>query len=58
MLKANPPSEVEEKIRKLASAAGVPVTQFLNPFLKEIAEGRIMMVPQAQQSVQQGQKAA
>lgn len=58
MLKANPPSEVEEKIRKLASAAGVPVTQFLNPFLTEIAEGRIKMVPQAQQPIQQVAKAA
>jgi hypothetical protein len=47
-LKANPTSAVEAKIHQLA-AAGVPVTQFLNPFLTEIAEGRIKMVPQAQQ---------
>ena len=50
MLKANPPTQVEVKIRQMAAAAGVPVTQFLNPFLQEIAEGRIKMVPQAQQS--------
>ena len=52
MLKANPTSAVEAKIRKLAADAGVPVTQFLNPFLTEIAEGRIKMVPQAQQQAE------
>lgn len=49
MLKANPKAAVESKIRQLAADAGVPVTQFLNPFLTEIAEGRIKMVPQSQQ---------
>jgi hypothetical protein len=49
MLKAEPPADVEQKIRTLAAKAGLPITQFLNPFLTEIAEGRIKMVPQAQQ---------
>ncbi|MGI4884276.1 MAG: hypothetical protein ACRYFR_04885 [Janthinobacterium lividum] len=49
MLKAEPPADVEQKIRALATKAGLPVTQFLNPFLREIAEGRIRMVPEASQ---------
>lgn len=52
MLKAEPPADVEQKIRSLAAKAGLPITQFLNPFLTEIAEGRIKMVPQAQQPQQ------
>lgn len=43
MLKATPPQDVEDKIRRLAHKAGVPVTQFLTPFLTEIAEGRLVM---------------
>lgn len=52
MLKANPPENVQEKIRLMAAAAGVPVTQFLNPFIVEIAAGRIQMVPQVAQPKQ------
>jgi hypothetical protein len=49
MLKCSPPTKVEDKIRQLAAAAGMPVTQFLNPVPTEVAEGRIKMVPQARQ---------
>ena len=45
MLKASPPAHVENAIRKQAAAQGVPISQYLAPFLHAIAEGRITLVP-------------
>ena len=46
MLKCSPPTKVEDKIRQQAAALGVPITQYLNPFLALIAEGTLKLTPQ------------
>jgi hypothetical protein len=46
MLKCTLPTEVEDKIRKQAAKLGVPITNYLNPFLSMIADGTLTLVPQ------------
>jgi hypothetical protein len=45
MIKCFPAQEVEDKIRKQAAELNVPLTHYLAPFLKAIAEGRLTMEP-------------
>jgi hypothetical protein len=46
MLKCSLPIKVEDKIRQQAALLGVPITQYLNPFLTLIAEGKLTLTPQ------------
>jgi hypothetical protein len=46
MIKCSPPTEVEDNIRKQAAKLGVPLTQYLNPFLAMIAAGTLTLTPQ------------
>jgi hypothetical protein len=45
MIKCTPATEVEDKIRKQAAALNLPLTHYLAPFLKAIADGTLTMVP-------------
>lgn len=45
MLKVFPQPTTEDQIRKKAAKAGVPITQYLAPFLNAIADGTLVMVP-------------
>lgn len=44
MIKCFPAAEVEDKIRKQAAELNMPITQYLAPFLKAIADGHLTMV--------------
>ncbi|MGI4736122.1 MAG: hypothetical protein ACRYG7_13175 [Janthinobacterium lividum] len=44
MIKCTPATEVENKIRKQAAELNLPLTQYLAPFLKAIADGTLTMV--------------
>lgn len=46
MLKLYPPGPVEDAIRKEAADLGIPITQYLAPFLKAIADKQLMLTPQ------------
>jgi hypothetical protein len=45
MIKCFPATEVEDKIRKQAAELNVPLTQYLVPFLKAIADGQLTLSP-------------
>jgi hypothetical protein len=45
MLKVFPATPTEDAIRKKAAKAGLPITQYLAPFLNAIADGSLVMVP-------------
>jgi hypothetical protein len=45
MLKLTPPPAIEDAIRKQASQMGVPISQYLAPFVKMIAEGKLTLSP-------------
>jgi hypothetical protein len=45
MIKCFPTTEVEDKIRKQAADLNVPLTQYLAPFLKAIADGQLKLLP-------------
>jgi hypothetical protein len=44
MIKCFPATEVEDKIRKQAADLNIPLTHYLAPFLKAIADGELRMV--------------
>ena len=58
MIKVFPASAVEEKIRKQAADLNLPLTHYLAPFLKAIADGTLVMVPHFPAPVFQPDKAA
>lgn len=45
MLKIFPPQAVEDAIRKQAAQLGVPITQYLAPFVKAVADGTLTLSP-------------
>jgi hypothetical protein len=45
MLKLSPPPAVEDAIRKQAAQMGVPISQYLAPFVKMIADGKLTLSP-------------
>jgi hypothetical protein len=45
MIKCFPHPSVEDAIRKQASDLNVPLSQYLAPFLKAIADKTLIMVP-------------
>jgi hypothetical protein len=58
MLKATSTPEIENKIRKQAQDLNLPITQYLAPFLKAIADGTLVMVPHFPPQVQGAPKLA
>ena len=45
MLKISPPPAVEDAIRKQAAQLGVPISQYLAPFVKMVADGKLTLSP-------------
>lgn len=58
MIKCFPATEVEDKIRKQAADLNMPITHYLAPFLKAIADGNLTMVPHFPPPAPAQQKAA
>lgn len=58
MIKGFSATEVEDKTRKQAADLNLPITHYLAPFLKAIADGKLTMVPHFPPQVAGPQRAA